>query len=92
MTPSSMHGVTTAVMGNSGVGFAPCKPADREKLVELMEGVEDIPGPVMHEGLKWEWESFAGTSPRWNAGTATSTCALCSRMRRCACSSWASGP
>src|SRR3954454_551825 len=59
MTPSSMHGVTTAVMGNCGVGFAPCKPADRDKLVELMEGVEDIPGPVMHEGLKWEWESFA---------------------------------
>jgi N-acyl-D-aspartate/D-glutamate deacylase len=58
MTPSSSHGVTTAVMGNCGVGFAPCKPADREKLVELMEGVEDIPGPVMHEGLKWEWESF----------------------------------
>src|SRR4249920_1686429 len=58
MTPSSMHGVTTAVMGNCGVGFAPCKPADREKLVELMEGVEDIPGPVMHEGLKWTWESF----------------------------------
>src|SRR3546814_3499489 len=46
-------------MGNCGVGFAPCKPADREKLVELMEGVEDIPGPVMHEGLKWEWESFS---------------------------------
>ena len=58
MTPSCWHGVTTAVMGNCGVGFAPCKPADREKLVELMEGVEDIPGPVMHEGLKWEWESF----------------------------------
>ena len=58
MAPSSWHGVTTAVMGNCGVGFAPCKPADREKLVELMEGVEDIPGAVMHEGLKWEWESF----------------------------------
>src|SRR5690606_24497808 len=43
MTPSCWHGVTTAVMGNCGVGFAPCKPADREKLVELMEGVEDIP-------------------------------------------------
>ncbi len=57
--PSSWHGVTTAVMGNCGVGFAPCKPADREKLVELMEGVEDIPSPVMHEGLKWTWESFA---------------------------------
>ena len=59
MAPSAWHGVTSAVMGNCGVGFAPCKPADREKLVELMEGVEDIPGPVMHEGLKWTWETFA---------------------------------
>jgi N-acyl-D-aspartate/D-glutamate deacylase len=58
MAPSAWHGVTTAVMGNCGVGFAPCKPADREKLIELMEGVEDIPGPVMHEGLNWQWESF----------------------------------
>jgi N-acyl-D-aspartate/D-glutamate deacylase len=58
LAPSAWHGVTTAVIGNCGVGFAPCKPEDREKLVELMEGVEDIPGPVMHEGLKWEWESF----------------------------------
>lgn len=58
LAPSSWHGVTTAVMGNCGVGFAPCRPADREKLIELMEGVEDIPGAVMHEGLKWEWESF----------------------------------
>jgi len=60
MAPSSWHGVTTAVMGNCGVGFAPCRIADREKLVELMEGVEDIPGAVMHEGLDWQWESFAG--------------------------------
>src|SRR6202521_866117 len=59
MAPSAWHGVTTAVMGNCGVGFAPCKPADRERLIELMEGVEDIPGAVMHEGLKWEWESFS---------------------------------
>ena len=59
MAPSSWHGVTTAVMGNCGVGFAPCKPADRERLVELMEGVEDIPGAVMNEGMKWEWESFS---------------------------------
>ncbi len=56
--PSAWHGVTTAVMGNCGVGFAPCRPADRDKLVELMEGVEDIPGPVMHEGLDWQWETF----------------------------------
>ena len=59
MAPSAWHGVTTAIMGNCGVGFAPCKPEDREKLVELMEGVEDIPGPVLHEGLNWQWESFA---------------------------------
>src|SRR6516225_6066174 len=59
LAPSAWHGVTTAVMGNCGVGFAPCKPADREKLIELMEGVEDIPGPVMQEGLNWQWETFA---------------------------------
>jgi N-acyl-D-aspartate/D-glutamate deacylase len=58
LAPSSWHGVTTAVIGNCGVGFAPCKPGDREKLIELMEGVEDIPGAVMHEGLQWEWQSF----------------------------------
>ena len=58
LKPSSLHGVTTVVMGNCGVGFAPCKKNDREKLVELMEGVEDIPSPVMHEGLNWDWETF----------------------------------
>lgn len=58
MKPSSLHGVTTVVMGNCGVGFAPCRPEDRDKLIELMEGVEDIPGAVMHEGLEWTWESF----------------------------------
>src|SRR3954452_14940592 len=58
MTPSSMHGVTTAVMGNCGVGFAPCRPADHDLLIELMEGVEDIPGAALHEGLPWTWSSF----------------------------------
>ena len=58
MTPSSWHGVTTAVMGNCGVGFAPAKAHQRQWMIELMEGVEDIPGAVLHEGLKWEWESF----------------------------------
>ena len=57
--PSCWHGVTTAVMGNCGVGFAPVRAGDRERLVELMEGVEDIPGVVLHEGLDWAWESFA---------------------------------
>ena len=58
MAPSAWHGVTTAVMGNCGVGFAPVKPGDRDKLIELMEGVEDIPGPALHEGLDFTWESF----------------------------------
>jgi N-acyl-D-aspartate/D-glutamate deacylase len=58
LTPSSWHGVTTAVMGNCGVGFAPALPERHEWLIELMEGVEDIPGAAMVEGIKWEWESF----------------------------------
>ena len=58
MSPSSHHGVTTAVMGNCGVGFAPCRPDDHGLLIELMEGVEDIPGAVLAEGIGWQWESF----------------------------------
>lgn len=56
--PSSEHGVTTVVTGNCGVGFAPCRPEDRRRLVQLMEGVEDIPEAVMAAGLPWDWESF----------------------------------
>src|SRR3990167_10827581 len=58
MQPSSWHGVTTIVMGNCGVGFAPCRPEDHDRLIRLMEGVEDIPFPVLTEGLPWNWESF----------------------------------
>jgi N-acyl-D-amino-acid deacylase len=58
LTPSSWHGVTTVVMGNCGVGFAPAKADERGWLIELMEGVEDIPGTALHEGIKWDWESF----------------------------------
>ncbi|RMH79015.1 MAG: D-aminoacylase [Actinomyces sp.] len=58
LTPSSWHGVTTVVMGNCGVGFAPVRPTDHQRLIELMEGVEDIPGAAMHEGISWEWETF----------------------------------
>jgi N-acyl-D-aspartate/D-glutamate deacylase len=58
MTPSSWHGVTTVVMGNCGVGFAPVRPGDEAFLIELMEGVEDIPGTALHEGIDWQWESF----------------------------------
>jgi len=56
--PSSWNGVTTVMIGNCGVGFAPCRPHQQDQLVELMEGVEDIPEPVLTEGLPWNWESF----------------------------------
>ncbi len=58
LQPSSSHGVTTVVAGNCGVGFAPVREGDHEMLVELMEGVEDLPGVVLEEGLSWEWESI----------------------------------
>ena len=58
MTPSSWHGVTTVLFGNCGVGFAPVRPEHRDALIDLMEGVEDIPGLVLREGLNWEWETF----------------------------------
>jgi N-acyl-D-aspartate/D-glutamate deacylase len=58
LQPSSWHGATTVVMGNCGVGFAPVKPTDHLRLVQLMEGVEDIPGTALHEGLSWGWSSF----------------------------------
>jgi N-acyl-D-aspartate/D-glutamate deacylase len=58
LNPSSAHGVTTVVVGNCGVGFAPCREGDRGLLISSMEGVEDIPEIVMVEGLTWEWESF----------------------------------
>jgi N-acyl-D-amino-acid deacylase len=59
LAPSSHHGVTTVAMGNCGVGFAPVAPGFHDdELIEMMEGVEDIPGTALHEGLRWDWESF----------------------------------
>jgi N-acyl-D-amino-acid deacylase len=58
VTPSSWHGATTVVMGNCGVGFAPVRSDGHDFLIELMEGVEDIPGTALHEGIEWKWESF----------------------------------
>ena len=57
-SPSSGHGVTTVLMGNCGVGFAPCRPQDRDTLIKVMEGVEDIPELVMRQGVPWNWQSF----------------------------------
>lgn len=57
-SPSGWHGVTTVVMGNCGVGFAPCRKEDREWLIQVMEGVEDIPGSALSEGIQWDWETF----------------------------------
>ena len=59
LAPSSWHGVTTVVMGNCGVGFAPVRKNTQDAVIALMEGVEDIPGPCLHEGLDWTWESFS---------------------------------
>jgi N-acyl-D-amino-acid deacylase len=58
LEPSSGHGVTTVVAGNCGVGFAPVRPGDEQWLINLMEGVEDIPGTALSEGMDWSWESF----------------------------------
>ncbi len=58
LTPSGWNGVTTIVMGNCGVGFAPVRPGQEDYLIQLMEGVEDIPGTALSEGIQWDWESF----------------------------------
>ncbi|MCB2088605.1 MAG: amidohydrolase family protein [Sphingomonadaceae bacterium] len=68
LDPSSAHGVTTAVMGNCGVGFAPCRAEDHDLLIRVMEGVEDIPGVVMADGLPWNWQSFPEYLDRVAAG------------------------
>ncbi|MEQ8719141.1 MAG: amidohydrolase family protein [Acidimicrobiales bacterium] len=58
LEPSASHGITTVVTGNCGVGFAPVMPSHHDALIELMEGVEDIPGTALHEGIDWRWETF----------------------------------
>jgi N-acyl-D-amino-acid deacylase len=68
LTPSSAHGVTTVVVGNCGVGFAPCRQEDHDVLVDVMAGVEDIPGVVMTEGLPWTWETFPEYMDALDAG------------------------
>ena len=58
LDPSASHGVTTVVAGNCGVGFAPVRPGGQKRLIEMMEGVEDIPGTALYEGIQWDWETF----------------------------------
>lgn len=84
ITPSSQNGVTTAVMGNCGVGFAPCHPDDHQLLIQLMEGVEDIPEPVLSAGIPWAWESFPITWTGCRNAASTWTSARNCRMPRCA--------
>ena len=67
LAPSSVHGVTSIMMGNCGVGFAPLRPGDADRLVKLMEGVEEIPGTVLYEGLDWRWETFGDYLDRLGA-------------------------
>src|SRR6204780_4179108 len=68
LTPSSAHGVTLVVIGNCGVGFAPCRQEDHDVLVDVMGGVEDIPGVVMTDGLPWNWETFPEYMKALDAG------------------------
>ena len=91
LEPSCWHGVTTVVAGNCGVGFAPVRPGGEQELIELMEGVEDIPGTALWEGIDWQWESF----PEYldvarRAARGWSTSAHTCRTPRCAPTSWAS--
>ena len=93
MAPSSWHGVTTVVMGNCGVGFAPAAPDRQEWLVGLMEGVEDIPGSALTEGMTWNWESFPeyldaleGLDRTVDVARRSARCGACLRHGRPRCS------
>lgn len=87
LEPSSNHGVTTVVAGNCGVGFAPVRPGSEEWLIALMEGVEDIPGTALTEGITWGWESYA---EYLDVANSPSTSAARSRTARCGRTRWVS--
>jgi N-acyl-D-aspartate/D-glutamate deacylase len=83
ITPSSQNGVTTAIMGNCGVGFAPCRPSDHQRLIQLMEGVEDIPEPVLSAAFPGPGKAFRTTWTGCRSAVSTSISARSCRMRRC---------
>ena len=85
LAPSCWHGVTTVIFGNCGVGFAPVKKHHRQALMDLMEGVEEIPNPVLTAGLTWEWESFPDLWMLWSAASVPSTSRRRPLICRCAC-------
>ena len=88
LEPSSLHGVTTVVGGNCGVGFAPVAPGREQWLIELMEGVEDIPGSALTEGITWQWESFPEYLDAIEKRALPSISAPRSRTARCAATRW----
>ena len=79
LTPSCWHGVTTAILGNCGVGFAPVRPGGQNELIEIMEGVEDIPGGALSEGISWQWETFPEYLDAWPNDGSQSTWGRTSR-------------
>ena len=89
---SCWHGVTSVVVGNCGVTFAPVKPTDHELLAKLMESVEDIPATSIMEGLDWNWHTTASTTTPWTPCPKASTWAAWSGIARCAFTPWASAP
>jgi len=92
LQPSSLHGITTVIMGNCGVGFAPCRPEERQLLLRLMEGVEDIPHVVLDEGVPWQWQTSPNISTSCRGGPTTSISPGTCRTRRFASMSWANVP
>ena len=84
LSPSTAHGVTTVVMGNCGMGFAPVKPDKRDWLISVMEGVEDIPGAVLSEGIQWTGKPSRNTWTPWRVAPRRWTSPRRFRTRPCA--------
>jgi len=88
LAPLVSHGVTTAVLGNCGVGFAPAAPHHRDFLLDLMSGVEDIPRAALEEGIDWTWQTFPSTCARWMLNLMSWISARYCRMVHCVWMQW----